>query len=37
MGLIAKGYETRNPNPKTYSSHQLDLIGTILWLTEVVK
>jgi hypothetical protein len=37
MGLIAKRYAITNPNPNAFSTHQIDIIGTILWLYEVLK
>ncbi len=37
MGLIARHYSLVNPNPKSFSTHQIDIIGTIIWLNEVLK
>ena len=37
MGLIARRYAVTNPNALSYSTHQIDIIGTILWLSEVLK
>ena len=37
MGLIARRYEITNPNPHAYSTHQIDVIGTVLWLNQVLK
>ena len=37
MGLIARHYANVNPNAKSYSTHQIDIIGTIFWLGEILK
>ncbi len=37
MGLIARHYSNVNPNAKSYSTHQIDIIGTFLWLSEILK
>ncbi len=37
MGLIARHYSLVNPNSKSFSTHQIDIIGTIIWLNEVLK
>ena len=37
MGLIARHYSVVNPNAKSFSTHQIDIIGTVIWLGEVLK
>ena len=37
MSLIAKRYALYNPDDKSLRAYQLDIIGTILWLQEVLK
>ncbi len=37
MSLIAKRYAVNHPNDTSLKSHQLDIIGTILWLSEILQ